>query len=96
MNNNLFSFGDTFWLQNRGTAMGTPAAPLYSISTYGQHENNQILNRFSSNLVYYRCFIDDIFGVWLETNDEEAWPTFKKQLNPFGDLEWNVKGPPHS
>jgi hypothetical protein len=43
MKNNIFSFGDTFWLQLQGTAMGTPAAPLYSIITYGVHENTHIL-----------------------------------------------------
>jgi len=37
MNNNIFSFGDTYWQQLQGTAMGTPAAPLYSIITYGYH-----------------------------------------------------------
>jgi hypothetical protein len=27
MNNNIFTFSNTFWLQLKGTAMGTPAAP---------------------------------------------------------------------
>jgi hypothetical protein len=35
--NNIFTFRDTFWLQTRGTAMGTPAAPLYSIIKFGYH-----------------------------------------------------------
>ena len=34
------------WLQTQGTAMGTPAAPLYSILTFGYHENTSILNTF--------------------------------------------------
>jgi hypothetical protein len=66
MNNNIFSFGDTFWRQLQGTAMGTPAAPLYSIITYGYHENTRILNTYHSNLIYYKRYIDDIFGIWVE------------------------------
>jgi len=60
MNNNIFSFGDTFWLQLQGTAMGTPAAPLYSIITYGVHENTHILPTFNENLLFYKRYIDDI------------------------------------
>ena len=40
MNNNVFSFGNTFWIQLQGTAMGTPAAPLYAIIIYGYHVKN--------------------------------------------------------
>jgi hypothetical protein len=53
---NIFflKFGNTSWLQTKGTAMGTPAAPLYSIITFGYHENSTILKNFKSNLLYYR------------------------------------------
>jgi hypothetical protein len=70
MENNIFKFSNTFWVQTKGTAMGTPAAPLYSILTFGYHKNNTILKNFKSNLIYYKRFIDDIFGIWLENPND--------------------------
>jgi hypothetical protein len=35
MNNNIFSFADTFWLQLSGTAIGTPAACAYATQHMG-------------------------------------------------------------
>jgi len=102
MENNIFKFGDTFWLQTQGTAMGTPAAPLYSILTFGYHENTVIIPTFQSNLIYYKRFIDDIFGVWLsDTNNtitqsstqDNTWSNFKNSLNQFGSLRWNIETP---
>jgi hypothetical protein len=90
MNNNVFSFGNTFWLQLQGTAMGTPAAPLYSILTYGYHENTQILNTFKTNLIYYKRYIDDIFGIWVDSPDN-TWESFKLALDQFGSLHWNLE-----
>jgi hypothetical protein len=43
---------NVFWLQLDGRAMGTPASPLYSILTFGQHENSQILNTFKNNTLF--------------------------------------------
>ena len=90
MNNNIFSFGDTYWQQLQGTAMGTPAAPLYSIITYGYHENTQILNTYQRNLIYYKRYIDDIFGVWIDSPNT-TWEDFKETLNQFGQLRWNIE-----
>jgi hypothetical protein len=70
MNNNIFMFGDTFWQQLQGTEMGTLAAPLYSILTYGYHENSQLLDTFRHNLRYYKQYIDDIFGIWVYSPTE--------------------------
>jgi hypothetical protein len=90
MDNNIFCFSDTFWIQRQGTTMGTPAAPLYSIITFGHHENQQILTKYKSNLIFYKRFIDDIFGVWLPTNNSD-WSSFKTLLDQFGTLRWNIE-----
>jgi hypothetical protein len=103
MENNIFKFGDTYWLQTQGTVMGTPAAPLYSILTYGYYENTTILNNFKTNLLYYKRFIDDIFSIWIDydnsgkisaqsrTDPTKPWERFKHTLNQFGSLKWNVE-----
>jgi len=95
MKNNILSFMDTYWLQLSGTAMGTPVACSYATITYSHHENTKILTVFQANLLYYRRYIDDIFGVWLppDTNRTETWNNFKRQLNNGGTLEWVIEEP---
>jgi hypothetical protein len=94
MDNNIFTFGNTFWLQNNGTAMGTPAAPLYSILSFGHHENITVLQNFPSNILFYRRYIDDILGIWIDSTPGK-WEEFISQLNTFGNLRWNVENLSH-
>jgi hypothetical protein len=93
--NNTFMFGDTFWLQTSDTAMGTPVACSYATTSYGNHENQNILPRFAANLFYYKRYIDDILGIWLPDYDNEStyWLDFKSLLNCFGCLKWVVTDP---
>jgi hypothetical protein len=46
ISNSIFTFRGSFCLQLQDTAMGTPATPLYSILTFGLHENKHILTTF--------------------------------------------------
>jgi len=42
MGNNIFSFANTFWKQQSGTAMGMPVACTYAMLSFGQYKNAEI------------------------------------------------------
>lgn len=63
MENSLFKFGKTFWLQVFGTAMGTPYASSYATIFFAYFEQKNILPTFHTNLPFYIQFIDGIFGI---------------------------------
>jgi hypothetical protein len=93
MNNIIFSFSNNFWHQLSGTAMGTPAACAYATITFGQFENSIILPRFNGNLLYYKRYIDNIFGIWLPSANKNAeiWQHFTTELNNWGQLKWKIE-----
>ncbi len=64
----------------------------YGTQTYGQHENKNIIPRFSTHVYYYHHHIDDIFGIWIPptNNALEAENNFKITLKQFGTLKWEV------
>ena len=90
MTNNYCEFGECDWLQLVGTAMGTPAACVYTILYYRWHEIQKILPKFPG-LRYFKRFIDNIFGIWIASTREQ-WELFKTTLQLFGPspLIWNV------
>jgi hypothetical protein len=94
MTNNVFSFGDTYWLQLTGTAMGTPPAPSYATIVYAIHEST-LLSRYHNNLFFYKRYIDDVFGIWIPDNsvspdaNERLWSNFCIDMN-HNRLQWMV------
>ena len=56
MTNNVFQFGDKFWLQKLGTAMGAPPAPPWATIFFGIHKKT-VLARFGTRLQIYCRFI---------------------------------------
>ena len=94
MRNNIFSFADSYWLQLCGTAMGTPVACAYATITYGHFENTVILPNYSANLLFYHRYINNIFGIWLPSqNNTITWSKFKADLNKWDKLEWSIEEP---
>ena len=95
MCNNIFTFGETYWLQLQGTAMGTPSACAYATLTYGHYENTSIIPIFRNQLLYYRRYIDDVLGIWIPQEESPGltWTDFKNRLNNWGVLKWTIEEP---
>jgi hypothetical protein len=93
MENNIFTFAGTYWQQLTGTAMGTPVACTYATVSFGQYENTNILHIFNSHLLYYKWYIDNVFGIWLprQNNHIQSWTNFKDTLSNWGSLKWTVE-----
>ena len=91
MTNNVFRFGDTYWIQKMGTAMGAPPAPPWATILFGIHEET-VLARFGQNLQLYRRFIDDVLGIWLvdpnPVKDCRQWTSFVELMQDYYGLEW--------
>jgi hypothetical protein len=95
MCNNIFTFGETYWLQLQGTAMGTSSACAYATLTYGHHENTSIIPIFHNQLLYYCRYIDDVLGIWIPQEESPGltWTDFKNKLNNWGVLKWTIEEP---
>lgn len=93
MNNMIFQFGDLFYRQTTGTAMGVPPAVDWANIYFGLHEM-LFLNdsTFTRHLLVYKRFVDDIFGIWIPHDDpdidEEHWARFVNAVNDFHGMEW--------
>jgi hypothetical protein len=93
MRNNIFQFGNTYWRQIRGCAMGTSSAVNYACLYVGLLEVRRLLPRYKNNLLFFKRFIDDGIGVWIDTPDEPlAWQSFLNCLNNWGTLKWTCDG----
>ncbi|KAL7523138.1 hypothetical protein ACHAWF_000393, partial [Thalassiosira exigua] len=89
MKNNLFEFGDLYFLQLLGTAIGTSATCMVATIYFWVHERN-LLPTYSNYILFLRCFIDDMFGIWVPTSaaTTTAWMSFQSNANNFGILTW--------
>ena len=100
---NIMKFGDTFFLQKIGTAMGTSCAVIFANLYYAWHEKTVILPKYLSthpddspnsspkSLLLHRRFVDDIIGIWI--GNEEESEHYIKDLSTFGILKWDCSKP---
>ncbi len=88
----VIQFGHTYWQQTSGTGMGiSPASPWATIF-YALHENT-FLPKYRQHLIFYKCFIDNVFGVLLphpcQHQNQILWHTFKDTCKNGMDLNGN-------
>ena len=69
--------------------MGTSAAVMWATLYYAYHEVHTILPKYGHLLLYFKRYIDDIFGIWSGTSDQE-WTAFSEDINNFGILKWDI------
>lgn len=91
MRNNIFEWGDMYFLQLLGTAMGTSAACMWATIYFCVHESRKLIPTYQNQLKLLRRFIDDKFGIWVGTDFE--WQCFKQDTNNFGILTWEFEEP---
>ena len=78
LDKNVFQFNGKFFIQKKGTAMGTRVAPsLANIFVY--HLMRKALSGYHLKPLVYKRFIDDIFIIW--THGTEEWHKFVDYLN---------------
>lgn len=80
LHNNYFQFGDNFYLQKTGTAMGSSMAPTYAALFMGKLEADFMKTQQLLPSVWYR-FLDDIFMIW--DHSLEDLHAFIDSLNSF-------------
>ena len=98
MSNNLFEWGDMYFLQLIGTAMGTSAAVMWATLYFAYHKEHTLIPEHGHKMLYFRRFIDDIFAIWIG-NLTTDWSSFCKDVNNFGTdeggiLTWDIEDNP--
>lgn len=93
LRNNVFAFGEQFFVQINGTAMGTIMAPTYANVYLKAKEEASLLSAtcpHKAKIRLFRRYIDDILVVY--ENDDSSLPAFMNAMrNAYKPLELTFK-----
>ncbi|KAL7460470.1 hypothetical protein ACHAXS_000922, partial [Conticribra weissflogii] len=93
MKNNVFKFGDLYFKQQQGTAMGTLVACIYATIYYGYYKKKILLPKYGNNITLMKRFIKDMFVIW--TGTAARLQEFQEDLS-FVLLAWDYSQPSNS
>ncbi|CAJ0949522.1 unnamed protein product [Ranitomeya imitator] len=76
LNNNFFLFEDSYYLQTKGSAMGSNVAPPYANAYMAHYEDTLIYTHelFRNHVLTWKRYIDDVFCIW--KGDLDSLQTF--------------------
>ena len=94
MCNNIFEWGDSYFFQLLGTAMGTSAACMWATIVFAVHEMLSLIPKFNNKLLLFLRFIDDIVGIWIGNPLEQSWEDFKKKPITLAIWSGNLRNHP--
>uniref|UniRef100_A0A8C5M0M6 Reverse transcriptase domain-containing protein n=1 Tax=Leptobrachium leishanense TaxID=445787 RepID=A0A8C5M0M6_9ANUR len=89
LQHNYFKFEDDYYIQLRGTAMGTKFAPSYANLYMSGWENRFMYGSRSwaqGHVLAYRRYIDDLFFIWRGGKDN-----LRVFLEELDNAEWGIK-----
>ena len=88
---NCFSFGDQYYKQINGVAMGTKMGPSYANLFVGYIEN-QIFQQYTGHKPeYFGRYIDDCFGATsCSRSDLDSFVSFVNSFHPALDFTWEI------
>eukprot|EP00804_Cyclotella_cryptica_P027887 CCRYP_003803-RB/>CCRYP_003803-RB protein AED:0.26 eAED:0.26 QI:0/-1/0/1/-1/0/1/0/169 len=95
MRHNIMKFGDSYFLQLIGTAMGTSVAVVFANLYFGWHEKVTLLPKYRDALqriLFHARFIDDVFFIWTGEMDS-TWESLIQDYNNYGVLKWDITNP---
>lgn len=83
MKGNYLRYGDKFYHQIKGTAMGTPVAPIFA-NIFMYLLERKVLDKYGDSIVYYKRYLDDIFLICKKEKKEEI-------MTSLQSMEKNIK-----
>jgi len=90
MRNNVFEWGDMFFLQLLDTVMRTSSIVMWATLYYAYHKVHKLIPLYGQFLLYFIHFIDDIFGIWIG-NTTTKWVSFCDDVDNYSILTWDIK-----
>lgn len=89
---NYFTFGNRFYKQNVGIAMGTPVAPQVATLYVAYYEERIIFPAMGNYLQFYGRYLDDVFCVFKQDkSDPSAFDRFIGLLHEIPGLKWSFE-----
>ena len=93
MCNNILEWGDCYFLQLLGTAMGTSATCVWATIYLVVHETLSLVPKVNKTLWLFLRFMDDITGIWSGNPLEHSWEDFENETNDLGISEFECEEP---